>query len=414
VYAARVTTGPARALLRRLGHFLDGFSACFSRQAQRDAASQYLDGLLNDSERKSMQAMHGRLSEPGQYQALQHFITHSPWDAARVWTQLRTVVPSRTGILAIDDTGFPKQGTQSVGVQQQYCGALGKIGNCQVAVSSALIADGRTWPLAFDLYLPVSWTEDAPRCAAAGIPSTVRFREKWRIALAQVRAILKAGFTLTGVVVDADYGSNAAFRAGLERLGLAYGVAIRGDATFTLPDGPDTHTATALATSAPDDAWESITWGTGTGGPLTAAFVALRVRPAHGRGERWLLCERSAADERKYYLLHLPSTTSLCDLVALARSRWPIEQQYRELKDDLGLDHFEGRRYHGWAHHVVLTAVAFTFLQLERGGVTDDPRPTLPVVRGWVREIMGLVYVIHNRRLLHMLDSFRRNAPLRR
>jgi SRSO17 transposase len=409
-----VTTGPARALLRRLGQFLDGFSACFSRQAQRDAASQYLDGLFNDSERKSMQAMHGRLSDPGQYQALQHFITHSPWDAEGVWTQLRSVVPSRTGILALDDTGFPKQGTQSVGVQRQYCGALGKIGNCQVAVSSALIADGRTWPLAFDLYLPASWTDDAARCAAAGIPPTIRFREKWRIALAQIRTILKAGFTLTGVVVDADYGSNAAFRAGLERLGLGYGVAIRGDATFTVADVAGTFTAPALAASAPQTAWESVTWGTGTAGPLTALFVALRVRPVKGRGERWLLCERSVAEEEKYYLLHLPPTTPLRDLVALARSRWPIEQQYRELKDDLGLDHFEGRRYQGWMHHVVLTAVAYTFLQIERGRASDGPRPTLPIVRGWVREIMGLLYVIHNRRLLHMLDSFRRNAPLRR
>jgi SRSO17 transposase len=408
-----VTTGPARALLRRLGQFLDGFSACFSRQAQRDAASQYLDGLFNDSERKSMQAMHGRLSEPRQYQALQHFITHSPWDAARVWTHLRTMVPVRAGILAIDDTGFPKQGTHSVGVQRQYCGALGKIGNCQVAVSSALIADGRTWPLAFDLYLPASWTDDAARRAATGIPPTVRFREKWRIALAQVRAVLKAGFALTGVVVDADYGSNAAFRAGLERLGLAYGVAIRGETTFTLAEVPGTHAATALAASAPDHAWESVTWGTGTGGPLTARFVALRVRPAKGRGERWLLCERSATDERKFYLLHLPPQTPLVDLVALARSRWPIEQQYRELKDDLGLDHFEGRGYQGWAHHVVLTAVAFSFLQIERGRATHGPRPTLPVVRGWVREIMGLLYVIHTPRLLQMLDNFRRNAPLR-
>jgi SRSO17 transposase len=414
VYAARVATGPARALLRRLGQFLDGFSACFSRQAQRDAASRYLDGLFNDSERKSMQAMHGRLSEPGPYQSLQHFITHSPWDAARVWTHVRTVVPIRTGILALDDTGFPKQGTRSVGVQRQYCGALGKIGNCQVAVSSALIADGRTWPLAFDLYLPTSWTDDPARRTAAGIPPTVRFREKWRIALAQVRAVLKAGFTLTGVVVDADYGSNAAFRAGLERLGLAYGVAIRGEATFTLPGVPGTHAATALAASAPDATWESVTWGTGTSGPLTARFVALRVRPATGRGDRWLLCERSATDERKYYLLHLPPHTPLVDLVTLARSRWPIEQQYRELKDELGLDHFEGRSFQGWAHHVALTAVALTFLQLERGRATRDPRPTLPVVRGWVREIMALLYVIHNRRLLRMLDSFRRNAPLRR
>jgi len=397
-----------------LGQFLDGFSACFNRQPQRDAASQYLEGLLNDSERKSMQAMHGRLSDPGQYQALQHFITHSPWDAARVWDQLRTVVPVRAGILAIDDTGFPKQGARSVGVQRQYCGALGKIGNCQVAVSSALIADGRTWPLAFDLYLPASWMDDAERRAAVGIPATRPFREKWRMALAQVRAILQAGFTITGVVVDADYGSNAAFREGLERLGLSYGVAIRGELTGEVVGVPGSQSVAAIAASAPESAWESVTWGTGTAGPLQAHFCALRVRPTDGRGDRWLLCERSASDERKYYLLHLADTASLLDLVTLARGRWPIEQQYRELKDELGLDHFEGRTYQGWQHHVVLTAVAFTFLQIERGRHASEPRPTLPVVRGWVREVMGLLYVIHNKRLLTMLDSFRRSPPLRR
>lgn len=410
-----MTTGSARALLRRLGLFLDGFSACFSRQPQREAASRYLDGLFNDSERKSMQAMHGRLSDPGHYQALQHFITQSPWEATRVWTQLRATVPVRSGILAIDDTGFPKQGRESVGVHRQYCGALGKIGNCQVAVSSALIADGRTWPLAWDLYLPAAWVDDPDRRASVGIPPTLVFREKWRIALAQVRTILKAGFTITAVVVDADYGTTAAFRLGLERLGLAYGVAIRGDATFVIADVPGALTATAIAASAPDDAWASVTWGAGTHGPLTARFCARRVRPAQGRGDRWLLCERSATDARKYYLLHLPATTALRDLVALARSRWPIEQQYRELKDDLGLDHFEGRTYRGWHHHVVLTAVAFTFLQLERGRTPTAPaRPSLPRVRAWVREIFGLLLVIHNRRLLGMLDNFRRNPPLRR
>ena len=393
---------------------MDGFSACFSRRPQREAASQYLDGLFNDSERKSMQAMHGRLSDPGSYQALQHFITHSPWDASRVWAQLRTVVPSRTGILALDDTGFPKQGTASVGVQRQYCGALGKIGNCQVGVSSALIADGRTWPLTFELYVPVSWTSDAPRRAAVGIPETLRFREKWRIALAHVRTVLKAGFTITGVVVDADYGSNAAFRDGLERLGLRYAVAIRGGATFEPTGAGLTATAAVIADAAAPDDWHTVTWGTGTTGALTASFATARVRAPRGRGERWLLCERSADDVRKYYLLNLAPTASLKALVALARARWPIEQQYRELKDDLGLDHFEGRSYRGWAHHVVLTAVAFTFLQLERGRADAPLRPTLPVVRGWVREIMGLLYMIHNRTLLHTLDSFRRNPPLRR
>jgi len=393
---------------------MDGFSACFSRRPQREAASRYLDGLFNDSERKSMEAMHGRLSDPGTYQALQHFITHSPWDATRVWSHLRTLVPIRTGILALDDTGFPKQGTASVGVQRQYCGALGKIGNCQVAVSSALIADGRTWPLTFELYVPVSWTADAPRRAAVGIPETLRFREKWRIALAHVRTVLKADFTVTGVVVDADYGSNAAFRDGLERLGLRYAVAIRGGATFALTGAGLTATATAIADGAGPDHWQTVTWGTGTTGALTASFVAVRVRAPKGRGERWLLCEHAADGVRKYYLLNLAPTASLTALVRLARARWPIEQQYRELKDDLGLDHFEGRSYRGWAHHVVLTAVAFTFLQLERARPAAALRPTLPVVRGWVREIMGLLYVIHNRTLLHMLDDFRRNPPLRR
>lgn len=393
---------------------MDGFSACFSRRAQREAATQYLDALFNDSERTSMQAMHGRLSDPGSYQALQHFITESPWDASRVWTHLRTLVPMRAGILALDDTGFPKQGTHSVGVQRQYCGALGKIGNCQVAVSSALIADGRTWPLTFELYVPASWTTDAPRRAAAGIPETLQFREKWRIALAHVRTVLKAGFTVTGVVVDADYGANAAFRAGLERLGLRYAVAIRGGATFEPTGAGLTATAAVIADAATPHDWHTVTWGAGTTGALTASFAAARVRAPKGRGERWLLCERSADDVRKYYLLNLAPTASLKALVTLARARWPIEQQYRELKDDLGLDHFEGRSYRGWAHHVVLTAVAFTFLQLERGPADAPLRPTLPVVRGWVRELMGLLYVIHNRQLLHTLDSFRRSPPLRR
>lgn len=407
-----VTTEAARALLQRLGQFMDTFSGCFTRQPQRAAASQYVDGLFNDSERKSMEAMHGRLGDAASYQAFHHFITHSPWDATRVWTQLRTHVPTRTGILALDDTGFPKQGTRSVGVQRQYCGALGKIGNCQVAVSSALIADGRTWPLTFELYLPDSWMTDTARREAVGIPPTARFREKWRIALAHVRTVLQAGFTPTGVVVDADYGSNARFRDGLERLGLRYGVAIRGDAVFRAEGRADTAAVIAAALQPQD--WQPVTWGAGPQGRLSADFYAVRARAPKGRGDRWLLCERVAVDDYKYYLLNLAPTASLTDLVTLARSRWPIEQQYRELKDDLGLDHFEGRSYQGWAHHVVLTAVAFTFLQLERARAGHAVRPTLPVVRTWVREIMGLLYVIHQPQLLRTLDSFRLNPPLRR
>jgi SRSO17 transposase len=411
-----VTPGAARALLKRFGTFMDGFSRCFSRRPQRAAATQYLEGLFNDSERKSMQAMHGRLSDPVSYQALQHFITDSPWEAERVWAQLRASIPVRAGILALDDTGFPKQGRHSVGVKRQYCGALGKVGNCQVAVSSALIGDGRTWPLTFELYLPAEWMTDPERRAAGGIPDRLRFREKWRIALAHVRTVQKAGFQLDGIVVDADYGSNAPFRRGLERLGLRYGVAIRSDLAMWTAEARRPHTAAALAAAVPAAEWTPITWGTGTKGPLTAHFLALRVRPTKSRGERWLLCERSADDQtRKYYLLNLDADVPVRDLVALVRSRWPIEQQYRELKDELGVDHFEGRTYRGWTHHTVLAAVAFTFLQIERGRTDDDaPRPTLPHVRTWVREVTAILFIIHNRKLLTLIENFQRDPPLRR
>jgi SRSO17 transposase len=401
--------------LRRFGQFADQFAGGFTRRPQREAASQYIEALFNDSERKSMQAMHGRLSDPVSYQALQHFITDSPWEAAPLWARLLAQIPVRTGILALDDTSFPKQGKHSVGVKRQYCGALGKVANCQVAVSTVLFGANLAWPLTFEMYVPKEWLADAPRRAKARIPDTVRFREKWRIALAHIRHVLKAGFQLTAVVADADYGSTAAFRRGLERLGLRYGVAIRWFLVMGTPGASHTRTAAEIAAAIPERDWQRVVWAQGTKGPLAARFAAIRVRPAKSRGERWLLCERSLIDdERKYYVLNLDATATLRELVTLARSRWPIEQQYRELKDELGIDHFEGRSYRGWTHHTVLTAIAFTFLQLERMRSDDGPRPTLPHVRFWVREIMALLYVIGNRKLLNLLVSFQRNPPLRR
>lgn len=410
-----MTERSARALLQRFGQFADQFAPCFTRAAQRDAATQYLDALFNDSERKSMQAMHGRLSDPGSYEALQHFITDSPWAAAPLWTRLRMLVPSRRGILAVDDTSFPKQGHQSVGVQRQYCGALGKIANCQVAVSTVLLDDHLAWPLSFELYLPQAWCTDVTRRTKARVPEALRFREKWRIALAHIRQVLKAGFQVTAVVTDADYGARTAFRRGLERLGLRYGIALPSTAALWTTGARRTRTAAVIGTALPEAEWHRVTWAEGTKGPLAARFAAVRVRPAKSRGDRWLLCERSLADDaRKYYLLNLDATASLHDLVTLARSRWPIEQQYRELKDELGIDHFEGRSYRGWTHHTVLTAIAFTFLQLERLRSDDESRPTLPTVRLWVREIMAVLYVVTNRKLLNLLVSFQRNPPLRR
>lgn len=402
-------------MLRRFGEFADQLAECFGRRVQRDGASRYLAGLVNDSARKSMQAMHGRLSDAGTYQALQHFITDSPWSSAPLWTRLRALIPERRGILAVDDTGFPKQGTQSVGVKRQYSGALGKTGNCQVGVSTALIGPTLVWPTSCELYLPQEWAADAERRDKARVPAAVRFREKWRIALAHVRQVQRAGFAIDAVVADADYGTTTAFRTGLERLGLRYAVAVRRLLQAWAPGATASCRLEAMGHAVPESAWQVVTWGHGTKGPLTARFVARRVRLRHGRGERWVLFERSMADdERKYYVLNLDPTASLPTLVRLARSRWPIEQQYRELKDELGLDHFEGRTYPGWAHHMVLTAAAFIFLQLERRRSPDAPRPTLPAVRAWLREIVAIQYFVGNKELFDMAVSFHRNPPLRR
>jgi SRSO17 transposase len=407
-----VTDAAARALLTRLGAFLDQFAGCFNRRAQRGYASRYVQGLLNDSERKSMQPMHGRLSDPGSYQGLQHFITDSTWEVRPFWRRLRAVVPTRSGILAIDETSVPKQGKYSVGVARQYCGALGKVANCQVAVSTALLADGLAWPTTLELYLPETWCEDWPR-ESARIPSTIPFREKWRIALAHVRTVLQAGLTLTAVVADADYGSTAQFRAGLERLGLAYVLAIRSFLMARVAGDDRTQTVEAIAGRLAPRMWRTIRWGHGTKGPLEARFAAVRVRPLQSRGERWLLCEASLATaERKYYFSNLPPDTSLRTLVTIARSRWAIELHYRELKDELGLDHFEGRSYPGWNHHAVLAAITFLFLQLERRR-RATPLPTFPEVRALVREIMITLLMLERPSWLKLLVSFQRNPPLR-
>jgi SRSO17 transposase len=407
-----VTEIRARALLTRLGTFLDQFTTCFSRRAHRTYASRYLQGLLNDSGRKSMQPMHGRLSDPGSYQGLQHFITHATWEARPFWRRLREAIPVRSGILAIDDTGLPKQGSASVGVQRQYCGALGKVANCQVAVSTALLAGPLAWVTSLELYLPERWLDDAQR-AAARIPPPVAFREKWRIAVAHVRTVLAAGFTLEAVVADAGYGEIAQFRAALERLGVGYVVAVPYFVGARLAGTPARESLAAIANSLAPSAWQRIRWGRGTKGPLEARFAAVRVHLPKSRSARWLLCQESLVEgERQYYVSNLPADTPLQALARLARSRWAIEVQYRDLKTELGLDHFEGRSYPGWNHHAVLAAMTFNFLQLERRR-RRDPLPTFPEIRDLVREVMAALLWTARPGWLKLALSFQRNPPLR-
>jgi SRSO17 transposase len=411
-----LSVSSARAVLERLGIFLDGFAGCFGRRAQREGASRYIQGLLNDSERKSMQPMEARLplNDAASYQRLQHFISHSPWSAAPLWTRVRAVLPVRHGLLIVDETAFPKHGDQSVAVGRQYCGALGKIANCQVAVSTAWLADRLAWPTTMELYVPQDWAEDADRRARADIPRTLRFQPKWRIGLRHVRQVRAAGLHIDGVLADAAYGNVHAFRTTVDRMGLRYAVGVASRLTVQVAGARRRYKIARVIKQLPGRAWRRVAWAQGTKGPLAARFAALRVRSTARGPECWLLAERplTPRGERKAYLLNLPASASLRELVRLARARWPIEQHYRELKDELGLDHFEGRSYRGWNHHAVIAALAFTFLQLERRRGTN-PLPTFPEVRNWIRDIVAALFLLERPEWLKLLMSFLSKPPLR-
>jgi SRSO17 transposase len=407
----------ATAWLKRLMAWLELFEPCFGRAAQRGAFRRYIQGLLSDSRRKSMEAMWARLSDPGTYQAFQHFISHAPWDAERVWKQLRAVVPERTGMLILDGTSFPKQGTASVGVARQYCGALGKVANCQVAVTVALWTGVRAWMLGARLYLPEEWLT-APQRTRARIPASVGFQPKGELALTLLRQVRAAGFTVTAVLGDAEFGDNATLRRTLHRAKLPYALGVSSDLRMFLgtpalvapaplvgKGRPRTRPqlasdvasveARAWAAAQPPRAWRLVSWRNGTNRAWRARFCAVRVTPAHDWRQRrlapevWLLCERGLGpgDRAKYYLVDLPPSTSLRALVRLAHQRWAIEQQYQELKDEIGLDHFEGRTLPGWQRHVVLTALAYAFLQTERRR-RGQCHLTLPAVRAVMQEVL--------------------------
>lgn len=403
----------------RLLTWLEPFESAFGHVAQRGAFRRYLLGLLSDSPRKSMSAMLARVSDPGQYQAFQHFITSAPWSADGLWRQLRRHVPAREGVLIFDGTSFPKQGDRSVGVARQYCGALGKIANCQVATTAALWTGTHAWLLGAQLYLPEAWLTPEARTLAR-IPATVRFQEKWRQALTLFQQIRAAGFRITAVLADAEFGDNSTLRATWHRARVPYAVGISSTLTAfvgtprlrppaapvrrggrrptrpRLPRGIVPQSVAALVAAWPARAWRTIRWRNAPHArEWSARFAAQRITPAHAWQRRrlapevWLLAERQggATPRTKYYLIALPATASLRALVRLTHQRWAIEKQYEELKDELGLDHFEGRSLPGWQRHAALIAVAYTFLQVER-----QRRPardlTLPRVRGILQEIL--------------------------
>lgn len=301
--------------------------------------------------------------------------------------------------LIIDDTGIPKKGEHSVGVAHQYCGALGKQANSQCLVSVTLSRNEVPVPIALRLYLPESWSRDAKRRASARVPEEVVFRSKPQIALDEVRRIRAAGVRFGDVLADAGYGMSVEFRHALTDMGLKWAVGVMPHQLVYASDvevrpppkrKPGRRgatkkwgTPTEPRQSAADifeqlgaRAFRRVSWRLGTKGKLTARFAALRIRPADGddigdhvrlpTDETWLVCELRSNGDRKYYLSNYSADTSLKKLAAVIKARWSCEQAHQQLKEELGLDHFEGRSWHGLHHHALMTQIAFAFLQHTR------------------------------------------------
>jgi SRSO17 transposase len=379
----------------RLKGFLDDILVTLGRSERRQWGDVYVRGLLAASGRKATASMATRVSD-GNVQAMQQFIGQSPWQ----WEPLRKELAHRlvealqpVAAWIVDDTGFPKKGTHSVGVARQYSGTLGKVGNCQVAVSLHYATDDAAMPLDFALYLPEEWLEEERR-REAGIPQDVTFHPKWELALTLIDRALAWEVPSGVITADAGYGNITEFRAALAERQLLYMVGIQNTTSVWVDAGNlivpslgrrgrprrrplDTGAPISVAEVSQglsQEHWQRVTWREGTKGAMTSHFAATRVLPSHsyqhgGGKERtlWLLTEWPEEEEvpTKFWLANLPEGTSLISLVRLAKIRWWIEQGYQQLKDELGLDHYEGRTWQGWNHHVTLTMLAFGFLTLE-------------------------------------------------
>jgi SRSO17 transposase len=384
-----------------LERWLEPFLVRLRRQAQRHWAPFYLKGLILPGERKSIEPMAARVA-PGDIQQLHHFVSTSPWPTAPLEEELVKAADRLLGgpdaVLVVDDTALVKQGRHSVGVKRQYCGQLGKRANCQALVSLTLARAELPVCVGLRLFLPEDWCGDVARRAATGVPEAVAYRPKWKIALDEVDRVLASGARFGCVLADAEYGKAAEFRAGLDERQLSFAVGILptqkvypADVTLTFParkptGRPRKHPVPSAASvgaaeliEAGPEAFRIVSWRTGTKGPLKAAFAACRVRVADGPvaaggqhlpgDEAWLIGEHRTTGERKYYLSNLPPEASLETLAALIKARWVCEQMHQQMKDELGLDHFEGRSWRGLHHHALLCQLAFAFLQhLRLGG----------------------------------------------
>jgi SRSO17 transposase len=413
----------AGALEDRFTAYVDVLASRLGRADRKTPFSAYCRGLILPGQRKSIEPMAARVRPErvsAAHQSLHHLVAKAAWsDEALLAAARHQVLPALGPITAwiVDDTGFPKKGGHSVGVARQYCGRLGKQDNCQVAVSLSVADEQASLPVAYRLHLPQAWADDPTRRHKAGVPEEVSFQTKPEIALGQIRDALKQGVTPGVVLADAGYGADMDFQAGLLDLELGYVAGILPNSSMWPPGmgplpakpwsgrgrpptrlrrqaGHAPAAAEALVRSLPAEAWQSVAWREGTRGTLSSRFAALRVRPGH-RGyaraepwpELWLLAEWPESEEEatKYWLANLPADTSLQHLVGLTKLRRRIERDSQELKQELGLGHFEGRGWRGFHHHASLCIAAYGFLVLERAQLSpaDDPAggfeaPALP------------------------------------
>lgn len=398
---------------------MDGLAQAAAHADRAVPLKNYCTGLLLPGERKSVEPMAARLA-PGNvrrmHQSLHHLVADAPWSDEDVLRHVRTaVMPAmqKHGEIVcwiVDDTGFPKKGTHSVGVARQYCGQVGKQDNCRVAVSLSVATWSSSLPIAYRLYLPEAWTNDKKRRQEAGIPEAVKFQTKSQIALEQVHQAVAEEVPRGVLVADAGYGNDGQFRSEVKELGLDYVVGVQSSITVwkpgtqPLPPLPRKQmgrpprllrrdkdhqpvSAKQLALSLPADAWTTVTWRQGARHKLRSRFAAVRIRPARRdywqaepHAEQWLLMEwpNGESEPTKYWLSTLPASTKPKELVALAKQRWIIERDYEELKQELGLGHYEGRGWRGFHHHATLCIAAYGFLVAERNRFSPSARSGAP------------------------------------
>jgi SRSO17 transposase len=399
------------ASARRFAAYVEGLASEIGHADRVNPLHDYCTGLMLPGERKSVEPMAARTAPArtaAQHQSLLHFVNASPWSDEKVLAKVREMVlpamekAGPIGTWIVDDTSFAKKGKHSVGVHHQYCGELGKQANCQVAVTLSIANHAASLPVAYRLYLPDAWTKDRTRRNKAGVPKDIRFKTKSKIALEQIRSACEAGLPRGVVLMDSGYGRDSQLRTEITALGLTYVAGILPNTLMWLPgsgprrkgkplnntgrrDEPDLVSAKKVACGLPKEAWHTIRWRQGSAEWLSSRFARVRVRVGHNKlipeqlQSEWLLIEwpKEEKEPTRYWLSTLPATTAFRKLVDFTKLRWRVERDYEELKQEIGLGHYEGRGWRGFHHHATLCIAAYGFLIAEQATIPPSgPRST--------------------------------------